>query len=442
MTSQRKVLVVDDEDRLRAVLCRTMRKDGYETREAASGEDAIVAMQSERPDLVLLDIHMDGISGLDVLGWIRQRHSSFELPVMVVSGGGGALVVQALDAGANDFIGKPFNFEVLAAKVRVHLERSAAGVQRSLLDTVPGARHTGSRRSTGSRPARVRTSRRSVAPAALLSSRYEIDRSIGEGAFGRVFSGHHTRLDRPVAIKMMRGHVRRTADEMAAFQREGAIACRLDHPNAVRVYDCGIAANGTPYLVMELLQGQPLQDELVACGRLDEQRACELMAPVASCVAAAHACGILHHDLKPANIFVHRDGDREIVKVVDFGTAELDAALSGSAAVARTTGTPAYMAPERFSGDQVGPAADVYSLGCVLYHLLSGELPFTAADDVAAVAMAHCFDQPPPLDTKAPRTSRALVELVHACLAKEPSARPDAAALEAGLRAEQTGDPA
>jgi serine/threonine protein kinase len=253
---------------------------------------------------------------------------------------------------------------------------------------------------------------------------------LGNGSFGIVFRAHHLELDRPVAVKVLSTSAGTDPEALARFRREGASACRVQHPNAVQVLDMQVNAGGVAYLVMELLQGRSLDAELEDKGRLSPPRCTEILWPVCSALGAAHAAGVLHRDIKPSNIFLHNSEGCEVPKILDFGIAR----MVGAAALAQklTTdgsllGTPAYMAPERFGRADYGEKSDVYSLGTVLYEMLAGRLPFvpSSPDPLALVAM-QVEDEPPALRPHCPDISPALEALVRTTLDKEPSARPTA----------------
>jgi serine/threonine protein kinase len=184
------------------------------------------------------------------------------------------------------------------------------------------------------------------------------------------------------------------------------------------------------YLVMELLQGRSLDGELEEKGRLAPRRATEVIWPVCKALAAAHAADVVHRDIKPSNIFLHEADGREIPKILDFGIAK----IAGAAALAQnlTTdgsllGTPAYMAPERFKRGPYGPKSDIYSLGTVLYEMLTGRLPFVPAspDPLALVAM-QVEDEPPSIREQCPEVPPALEALVRTALDKDQNKRPSA----------------
>jgi serine/threonine-protein kinase len=202
----------------------------------------------------------------------------------------------------------------------------------------------------------------------------------------------------------------------------------VQHPNAVQVHELGVNDGGVAYLVMELLRGRALDELLDDQERLTPRRSTEILVPVCRALAAAHAVDVVHRDIKPSNIFLH--GPEQTPKILDFGIAK----IAGAAALGQnlTTdgsllGTPAYMAPERFRRGPYGPKSDVYSLGTVLYEMLTGRLPFipASADPLALVAM-QVEDEPPPLGPLCPGVSPTLEALVRATLDKDPDARPSA----------------
>jgi serine/threonine-protein kinase len=245
---------------------------------------------------------------------------------------------------------------------------------------------------------------------------------------GEVWEADDTVLGRRVALKVLVEEL--AADKRATrrFVREARAAARLTHPKVARVYDFG-RDGGAPFLVMELLEGETLADRL-ADGPLPPAEAARIVASVADALDAAHQLGIVHRDVKPANVMLTRVGD---VKVMDFGiaaAADETHSTTGSGLYA----TVAYVAPERVAGVPATPASDVYSLGAVLYELLCGRAPFTASTP-ALVAQAHLHDPPPPVRQLAPWVPPRLAEAAEAALAKDPARRPSsAAAFAARLR--------
>jgi serine/threonine-protein kinase len=261
-----------------------------------------------------------------------------------------------------------------------------------------------------------------------LDGRFQICRVLDEGGMGRVYEGIQLSIDRPVAIKVVRGS--RNADTIRRFRREARVLTTLNHPNIVNIYDFG-ETRGLTYLVMEMLHGRTLADELVIVGRLEARRVCEIGLQLCDALHAAHARGIVHRDLKPANVMlVNNVSQRDIVKILDFGLAKSISARVGSDLGDLTNagmilGTPGYMAPEAFAGT-AGVQADLYALGCVLYELIAGQPPFphTAIEVVLA---HHLVSSPAPL----PAIPPSLAAVVSALLEKSPESRP-ASALAVG----------
>ena len=253
---------------------------------------------------------------------------------------------------------------------------------------------------------------------------------IGGGSFGTVFRARHLELDREVAVKILATSAGTDPEALARFRREGASACRVQHPNAVAVLDFGVNPGGVAYLVMELLEGHSLEKELEERGPLSPLRAAEIVVPVCSALAAAHAAGLIHRDVKPSNVFLHRTERGEVTKILDFGIAKLaaESAIGQSLTIdGSLLGTPAYMAPERFRRGPYGPKSDIYSVGAMLYEMLTGRLPFipSTADPLALVAM-QAEEDPPPLRTRRPDVSPALEALVLQALSRNPELRPTA----------------
>ncbi|WP_390637597.1 serine/threonine-protein kinase [Limnoglobus roseus] len=276
-------------------------------------------------------------------------------------------------------------------------------------------------------------------PGSVLDGKYQIYEQLGSGGFGVVLRGHHLMLDYPVAIKVFRpvpGND--SALELQRFFLEGATTARLTHPNAVRVHDSGVSVEGVAFLVMELLRGWSLANELTADGPLPLHRAVTVARRVAEVLAAAHEAGILHRDIKPDNVFLHHEGDEEVVKVVDFGIAKFfgeqhSAETSRLTKTGRYVGTPAFVAPERVTGDVTDGRSDVFSLGAVLYEILTGVSPWTEEQlrDIASGASRHL--RPRPLRKFRPEVPLELEELVNKTLAWKLADRPTAVELAGTL---------
>lgn len=265
---------------------------------------------------------------------------------------------------------------------------------------------------------------------------FEILDELGRGGMGVVYKSRQIKLNRDVALKMVLAGSGRV--EAARFLAEAEAVAAVRHPNVVQVYDFG-GSDECPYLAMEYLDGGTLAGAIKASGRLGPKEAAVLVEKVARGVQAVHDHGIVHRDIKPSNVLFDEVGEP---KVTDFGLAKRDAGCDLTATNA-VMGTPAYMAPEQAAGRTkfVGPAADVYALGVVLYECLTGRVPF-AADDPWSVVRQVIEDAPEPVRKRAPDVPRDLELICLKCLEKDPRARyPTAAALADDLRRFTAGEP-
>jgi serine/threonine-protein kinase len=272
---------------------------------------------------------------------------------------------------------------------------------------------------------------------AALDGRYELQELIGEGAFGRVYRGRDRRLDREVAIKVVKPWWADDPDWVAVFEREARLLARINHPGIVQIHDVGHCADGL-YYVSELVAGEDLAERLRRRGEagLDPAEARSLALGLCGAVAGAHAAGIVHRDVKPANVLiaVGPAGDpegppaRALVKVADFGIARLaESTEDGPSLIA---GTPRYMAPEQADGGRMTPATDVYAIGAILFEMLAGRPPFDGRT-VVELAVRHREDPVPPLPA---HVDLDLATVVYTALAKRPADRyPDAGAMARAL---------
>ncbi|MDT5296724.1 MAG: eukaryotic-like serine/threonine-protein kinase, partial [Acidobacteriota bacterium] len=264
----------------------------------------------------------------------------------------------------------------------------------------------------------------------VLDDKYRLDARLGEGGMGTVYRATHLLIEREVAIKVLNSRLVTDDAAKERFRREARAAGRLQHTNAVAVTDFGETGEGLVYLVMELLEGKPLRDILAREAPLDPARAVSLMLQISAAVEAAHEAGIIHRDLKPGNIFlVQRPDSPYIVKVLDFGIAKI-ATEGGEYSFADTLtgvgvmiGTPRYMSPEQCDGVQLTPASDVYSLGVILYEMLTGQTPFSAASPLA-LALKHSSESPRPPRELVAAIPPALEAVVLHTLAKGAEERP------------------
>jgi serine/threonine-protein kinase len=268
---------------------------------------------------------------------------------------------------------------------------------------------------------RVRSLRAEIDKAKELGQ-YVVERKLGQGAMGVVFLARHALMKRPTALKLMLSQEERS---IARFEREVMLSCQLSHPNIVAIYDFGRTEDGIFYYAMEYLPGVDLHSLVGEEGPIGDGRAISFLVQLARGLREAHAAGLVHRDIKPGNLVITRAGTQcDVLKILDFGLVKTVVDPEAPDA-GRIVGTPLYMAPESIrTPDEAGPAADVYALGCVAFHLLTGHAPFVGAH-VRSILRMHLESPPPSLaDISARRISPELEQLVNDCLAKSPDDRP------------------
>ncbi|MDQ3145872.1 MAG: protein kinase, partial [Actinomycetota bacterium] len=257
----------------------------------------------------------------------------------------------------------------------------------------------------------------------IFSRRYELDRHIARGGMADVYLARDALLDRPVALKVLFSQFATDPTFVQRFRREAQAAANLNHPNIVSVYDWG-EEDDTYFIVMEYVEGRSLAQVLRADGPLVPDRAAEVGVDVAAALAFAHGKGVVHRDVKPGNVLISPAGG---VKVTDFGIARAVSTTENLTQTGMVMGTATYFSPEQARGAAVDPRSDVYSLGVVLYELLTGSAPFTG-DNPVSVAYKHVQEAPVPPRSHNAAIPVALEAVVLKAMAKDPAARYGSAA--------------
>jgi tRNA A-37 threonylcarbamoyl transferase component Bud32 len=262
------------------------------------------------------------------------------------------------------------------------------------------------------------------AGAAEHLGQYRIVRKIGEGGMGTVFLAEHALIRRPTALKMFTPD-RNAQEQVRRFEREVQVTAQLTHPNTVAVYDYGRDASGIFYYVMEMIDGIDLDELVMLNGPMSLARAIHVSRQLAGSLAEAHSCGIVHRDVKPANVMLtRRGGIHDFVKVLDFGLAREHDTKTHLTQAGVLLGTPLYMAPELLNGGETAtPRSDIYAAGCVMFFLLTGKDAFSGTT-VAAIIAKHAMGNPYRLEKEIlGPCPNELIEVVHRCIAMEPAAR-------------------
>lgn len=250
-----------------------------------------------------------------------------------------------------------------------------------------------------------------------LSGRYRLESKLGSGGMSTVYLAVDETLGRQVAIKIMHREISQEADQLERFRREARAAASLSHPNLVAVIDAG-EDDGHPYIVFEYVPGETLKKRIDADGRLGLDEATAYAIEIGRGLASAHAARLIHRDVKPQNVLIDAEGR---AKITDFGIAR-SLEVHGLTATGRVLGTTDYVSPEQAMGKPVDARTDVYSLGILLYEMLTGDVPFHAETQVG-VAMKHVNDAVPDVQKKRPETSAALAAALERSVAKQPDDR-------------------
>jgi DNA-binding NarL/FixJ family response regulator len=413
------IVIVDDHAMVRSGLRLLLESEGEFSVVAEAGDvDAALRCAAEhRPGVILLDLNMPG------------RPSLPAIPELLAAAPGAAVVVMtmqdepayaraALTAGASGYVLKE------AAEVELLEAVRAAAAGRTYLNPSLGARLAAGVPSppTGEAP----TAAAMELAIGSTFAGHRIDAVAGRGGMGVVYLATDLTLDRRVALKLIAPGLANDPVFRARFESECKLAAAIDHANVVQIFHAG-EERGLLYVTMRYIQGTDLRTLLADEGRLAPARAVGIVAQVAGALDAAHQRGLVHRDVKPANVLLTTRDGSEHAFLTDFGVSKQRTSNTGLTKTGFAVGTADYMAPEQARGAEVDARADIYALGCVLYRALTGTVVYERDSDVEKM-WAHIHDPPPTLLEVCPELPRGLGVVLDRALAKRPEDRQPSAA--------------
>ncbi|MGF1678548.1 MAG: protein kinase [Candidatus Methylacidiphilales bacterium] len=389
-----RILVVDDDAIMRELIKLQISSVSRQIETADSVREAqqiLTRQPSDHFSCVISDYMMPGQTGLDLVPLIKKHAPRLEV-ILLTARDDKEIIKEALRLGIFDFLEKPISDQELVRTVLAAVEKTHSNRKSS-------------------------------------SDRYRIEHLVGKGGTGSVFKAWDLHLDRPVAFKRLHADEGYSLLEDQALIEEALRLAKLQHPHIVSVFDCGTDQNG-PFMVMEMIDGITYE-QVISCG--ETLRGESLRVMICQCLDAleyAHNKGFIHLDLKPSNIMNAKlPGQPIMTKILDFGIAKfVGSGSSSSIEEGAILGSPSYMPPERFAGEEVDGRSDLYSLGCVLYHLVSGIDPFIS-DDTKTTALNHFENRIRPLKETAKQIDSTTAQWIMSLIRPSMKDRPSSAAL-------------
>ncbi len=407
----KKILVIDDDAAVLKLASLYLTRAGYNVEECAGGIEALTVIGANPPDLILCDIYLPGLDGYGLLSALRAQPATADIPVILMTARADHTGFRkGMKLGADDYLTKPLDRDELIDAVHARLARAGAATiaaRTGITEPEPGGH-----------------SAEDLSAVTRLTD-YKLVRKIAEGGMSTIYLADQKSTDRRVVLKMVpltRGIAQEVIDR---FMQEHKMLERLRHPNIVEIYAQGFNEEHL-YIAMEYFQHGSLNEHLEAA--LPEAKAFEYTLQIARALEATHQAGIVHRDLKPDNIMMRKDGS---LALTDFGIAKDLHTAASLTQQGEVLGTPSYVAPEQAQGLPVGPAADVYSLGVMLFQMLTGSKPYQA-NDPQNILYQHINSPIPQL----PEDLMQWQDLINFLMNKSPATRPrDGSAVLAVLRA-------
>ena len=416
-----KILVIDDDDAALKLVTLHLSRAGYAVQEAVDGIRALGAIAASPPDLIISDVRMPGLDGYGLLSALRTQPATEAIPMILLTAHADHEGFRrSMKLGADDYLTKPVDRQELLDAVAARLARARAGAAARARPS-----ETGGYATLATASQLPQTAPEEDASKFTRLTDYTLVRKLAEGGMSAIYLADQKSTGKRVVLKMIPLQRGVGQDVINRFVQEHAMLERLRHPNIVEIYAQGFNDDHL-YIAMEYFELGSLAELLT--GALPESLCFDYAGQIARGLEAAHRAGIVHRDLKPDNIMVRKD---KTLALTDFGIAkDLNSATSMTVR-GEVLGTPSYVAPEQALGQPVGPAADVYSLGVMLFQMLTGKKPYQA-NDPQNILYQHVHSPIP----KLPEDLAHLQDLMNYMMAKQPHQRPsDASAVLACFRA-------
>ncbi len=396
------ILVVDDEPGIREFLVEALATDGHQLSEASSADAAVERLKHEDFDLLITDLRMPGkLDGMDVVREARQSHPDTRV-IVLTAHGSVSTAVDAMKLGAIDFLEKPMSGP---SELRTLVSRALSGTPES-----------------GSQPITDVTEYLARQLTRALGAEYRVEDLIGRGGYAAVFGVHDLALDRDLAAKVLFPEFSASEDTAERFRREARTMAKLSHPNIMPVLFVG-REREVPFFVMPRVRGSSIAEMIANRGQIDPIQVVLVARDIAAALDYAHSAGVVHRDVKPANILVDDATRRSILTDFGISKAVLPEGLGAATVPGVFLGTPQYSAPEQIAGEHdVGARADIYSFAVVVYEMIAGRVPFDATS-ASRIAAQQLFAPVPPLSRYAPRISRKIDSVMAHALAKHANDR-------------------
>lgn len=410
-----RILVADDSSQLRASLSVQLRKLGFEVDVAVDGQEGLSKARQFKPALIIMDIQMPRMDGLAATKKMREDPELAHTPIILLAALGEEQdIIEGIDAGADEYLIKPFRHPELATKVRILLRKAGTAAARKLDETTVQGLESGIEDAGA-----VKRFKETGQIVSKDFAGFTIVDKLGQGGTATVYRALEPINLKPVALKVISPFAAVKDGFLKRLQRSNEISVKLLHAHIVRTYTMG-EYQDVHFMVQELVEGAPLDHYIDnPAAALDERRARSLMTQTAHALEYLEQHKLIHRDVKPGNIYVNQD---DVAKLGDFGLSRL-IDDTGQTAEGYLLGTPHYISPEQANGAKdLDSRSDMYSLGATFYHLLAGK-PVFPGDNLQQVVLAHLTKDPPLLKSQAPQVSDGLCAVIDRLVRRERNER-------------------